>query len=45
MGSGIQVWWWPENWAETSHPCNKPCFAWQNSFGCVYWFWVQRGYV
>jgi len=28
-----------------SHLCNKPCFAWRNSFGYIYWFWAQRGCV
>ena len=25
MGSGVQVSYWPEKWAETSHLCNKLC--------------------
>jgi len=37
MGSGIQVWWWPEKWTETSHLCSKLCYAWWNSFGYIYW--------
>jgi len=37
MGSGIQVWWWTEKWAETSRLLRSLCCAWRNSLGYIYW--------